>query len=92
MLGAQVAGNAGYFVSVLLLARAPAPADQRGAVAFVTVSALVISSLASFGTAEATKVFAAQRPEARPRLLSNVVLVSATGGARWEGCARVSAR
>jgi O-antigen/teichoic acid export membrane protein len=79
MLGAQVAGNAGYFASVLVLARGLHPAD-RGAVAFVTVSALVVSSLASFGTAEATRVFAAQRPAARPRLLANVVLASAGGG------------
>jgi O-antigen/teichoic acid export membrane protein len=79
VLTAQVVGNAGYFVSVLLLARGLPPAE-RGAVAFVTVSALVISSLASFGTADATKVFAAQRPAARPRLLSNVVLASAAGG------------
>ena len=79
MLAAQVAGNAGYFVSVLVLARGLEPGD-RGAVAFITVSALVISSLASIGTAEATRVFAAQRPTARPRLLTNVVLVSAAGG------------
>jgi O-antigen/teichoic acid export membrane protein len=78
MLAAQLTGNAGYFVSVLLLARGLAPAD-RGAIAFVTVSALVISSLASFGAAEATKVFVAQRPGARARLLSNVVLASALG-------------
>jgi O-antigen/teichoic acid export membrane protein len=78
MLGAQVAGNAGYFVSVLILARALAPHD-RGTVAFVTVSALVISSLASFGAAEATKVFVARRPAERSRLLSNVVLASACG-------------
>ena len=79
MLAAQIAGNAGYFVSVLVLARALHPAD-RGAVAFVTVSALVVSSLASFGTADATRVFAAQRPAERPRLLTNVVLASAVGG------------
>jgi O-antigen/teichoic acid export membrane protein len=79
MLGAQLAGNAGYFVSVLLLARGLPPAD-RGAVAFVTVTALVVSSLASFGAAEATKVFAARRPAARARLLTNVVLASACGG------------
>ena len=78
VLAAQVAGNAGYFVSVLLLARGLAPAD-RGAVAFVTVSALVISHLASLGTSEATKVFAAQRPELRARLLANVLLASAIG-------------
>jgi O-antigen/teichoic acid export membrane protein len=79
VLSAHVAGNAGYFVSVLLLARA-LPPPERGAVAFVTVSALVISTLASIGTNDATKVFAAQRPAERPRLLTNIVLVSATGG------------
>ena len=79
MLAAQVAGNAGYFASVLVLARALQP-GERGAVAFVTVSALVISGLAGFGTAEATRVFAAQRPQVRPRLLTNVVLASAGGG------------
>ena len=78
MLGAQIAGNAGYFVSVLILARGLAPHD-RGAVAFVTVSALVISSLASFGAAEATKVFVARRPAERSSLLSNVVLASTCG-------------
>jgi O-antigen/teichoic acid export membrane protein len=78
MLSAQIAGNAGYFVSVLLLARA-LPPGERGAVAFVTVSALVISSLASFGAAEATKVFAARRSPARASLLSNVVLASSVG-------------
>jgi O-antigen/teichoic acid export membrane protein len=86
MLGAQVAGNAGYFASVLMLARGLAPHD-RGAVAFVTVSALVISSLASFGAAEATKVFVARRPADRPRLLSNVVLASACGALTGGGIA-----
>jgi O-antigen/teichoic acid export membrane protein len=86
MLGAQLAGNGGYFVSVLLLARGLAPTD-RGAVAFVTVSALVISSLASFGAAEATKVFAANRPGARAGLLSNVVLASGCGALAGGGLA-----
>jgi O-antigen/teichoic acid export membrane protein len=78
MLTAQLAGNAGYFVSVLLLARGLAPA-QRGAVAFVTVSALVLSSLASLGVTEATKVFVARRPAARPRLLTNVLITCSCG-------------
>ena len=86
VLGAQVVGNAGYFVSVLLLARGLDPAD-RGAVAFVTVSALVVASLAGLGTAEATRVFAAQRPVARPRLLTNVVLAGAGGAVVGAGLA-----
>lgn len=89
VLGAQVVGNAGYFASVFVLARG-LPPSERGAVAFVTVSALVLSTLASFGTAEATKVFVARRLEARPRLLTNVILVS-TGGALLGGAIACSA-
>jgi O-antigen/teichoic acid export membrane protein len=78
VLGAQVAGNAGYFVSVLILARGLRP-PERGVVAFVIVSALVVGGLAGLGTAEATRVFVAQRPASRPRLLSNAVLAGAVG-------------
>ena len=78
VLGAQLAGNAGYFVSVLLLARGLVPAD-RGSVAFVTVCALIIANLANLGTVEATKVFAAKRPADRPRLLTNALLTSLGG-------------
>jgi O-antigen/teichoic acid export membrane protein len=78
MLGAQIGGNAGYFVSVLVLAHG-LTRSERGAVAFVTVSALVISSLASIGATQATKVFVAKRPADRSRLLSNIVLVSICG-------------
>jgi O-antigen/teichoic acid export membrane protein len=78
VLGAQIAGNAGYFVSVLLLARGLAPAD-RGSVAFITVCALIIANLANLGTVEATKVFAAKRPGDRPSLLANTILASCVG-------------
>ena len=86
VLGAQVAGNAGYFVSVLLLARGLAPAD-RGAVAFVTVTGLVIATLASLGTTEATKVFAAQRPAVRAR-----PALQRAAGQRRRGAGRRRAR
>ena len=89
VLGAQVAGNAGYFVSVLILARALRP-PERGAVAFVIVSALVVSGLAGFGTTEATRVFVAQRQAARPRLLTNALLAGA-GGAIVGGALAVAA-
>jgi O-antigen/teichoic acid export membrane protein len=79
VLGAQIAGNAGYFVSVLVLARGLSP-PERGAVAFVNVSALILSGLAGIGTAEATRVFAAQRPPERPRLLTNALLAGTLGG------------
>ena len=79
VLGAQIAGNAGYFVSVLVLARGLSP-PERGAVAFVNVCALIIAGLAGVGTAEATRVFAAQRPAERSRLLTNALLAAVVGG------------
>jgi O-antigen/teichoic acid export membrane protein len=75
----KVAGNAGFFVAVLILARALGPTG-RGTIAFITVTALVAARLAGLGVGEATAVFAAQRPEARGALLANVV-VFALGGA-----------
>lgn len=78
VLSAQVAGNTGYFVAVLLLARALSPAG-RGTIAFITVTALVTGRVASFGLSEATKVFAAKRPGARAALLTNAVVATAVG-------------
>ena len=86
MLGAQIAGNAGYFVSILILARGLGPRD-RGVVAFVTVSALLISSLASLGAVHATKVFVARRSAILGQLLTNVVLVSTCGAIAGGGIA-----
>src|SRR4029450_6602678 len=80
LLSAQIAANTGYFVGVLLLARALTPAG-RGTVAFITVTALVTARIASFGLTEATKVFAAKRPSARAELLSTAVAAIAVGGA-----------
>lgn len=76
LFAGQVAGNAGFFVAVLVLARALGPAG-RGTTAFVTVTALVLARVARLGVHEATTVFAAQRPRSRSVLLSNVVLISA---------------
>jgi O-antigen/teichoic acid export membrane protein len=76
-------GNIGYFAAVLLLARALGPAE-RGTTAFITVTAIVTARCANLGIDEATRVFAAQRPEARPALLANLVLatvVLSTAGA-----------
>jgi O-antigen/teichoic acid export membrane protein len=69
----KVAGNAGFFVAVLILARALGPTG-RGTVAFITVTALVVARLAGLGVAEATSVFAARGPERRGALLSNLVV------------------
>ena len=76
VLVAQVAGNAGYFVSVLLLARALAPAG-RGTVAFVTVAALLTSRVSLLGSPEAGKVLAAKRPDVRAGVLANLLLLTA---------------
>ncbi len=69
----KVAGNAGFFVAVLILARALGPTG-RGTIAFITVTALVAARLAGLGVGEATAVFVARRPEARGVLLANVVV------------------
>lgn len=78
VLSAQIAANTGYFVGVLLLARALEPTG-RGTVAFITVTALVTARLASVGLGEATKVFAATRPGERAALLSTTVTATAVG-------------
>jgi O-antigen/teichoic acid export membrane protein len=76
---AQIVGNAGLFLGLLLVTRALGPTG-RGTVAFITVTALVTAWIARLGVTEATIVFAAQRPSARPVLLSNI-LIFATGAA-----------
>jgi O-antigen/teichoic acid export membrane protein len=76
---AQVVGNSGLFVGLLLVTRALGPSG-RGTVAFLTVTALVTAWIARFGVTEATVVFAAQQPEQRPRLLTNSFAFSAAAG------------
>jgi O-antigen/teichoic acid export membrane protein len=80
---AKVSGNAGFFVAVLILARALGPTG-RGTIAFLTVTALVAARLAGLGIQEATAVFVARRPEARGALLANVVAFM-TGSALLAG-------
>jgi O-antigen/teichoic acid export membrane protein len=75
----KVAGNAGFFVAVLILARALGPTG-RGTIAFVTVTAIVASRLAGLGMGEATAVFVAQRPELRGTLLANAIVFMAGTG------------
>jgi O-antigen/teichoic acid export membrane protein len=80
LLAARLAVSAGYFLAVLLLAHALDQA-QRGAVAFVTVTALVLSVAGRAGVGDATMVLSAQEPERRPTLLSNLVAVAVVGPA-----------
>jgi O-antigen/teichoic acid export membrane protein len=76
----KVAGNAGFFVAVLFLARGLGPTG-RGTIAFITVTALVAARFAGLGIGEATAVFVARRPEARGALLGNVVAFMLGGAA-----------
>jgi O-antigen/teichoic acid export membrane protein len=66
----KLAGNAGFFAAVLILARSLGPTG-RGTIAFITVTALVAARVASMGIGEATAVFVAKRPERRGALLTN---------------------
>jgi O-antigen/teichoic acid export membrane protein len=76
----KVAGNAGFFVAVLILARALGPAG-RGTIAFITVTVLVAAKLAGLGIGEATSVLVARRPDVRGALLSNAVVFMVGGAA-----------
>jgi O-antigen/teichoic acid export membrane protein len=80
LFASQVIGNAGFFAAVLILARGLGPAG-RGAVAFFIVTAMVAARAVGLGVREATTVFAAQRPDRRPSLLSNLLLASVVTGA-----------
>ncbi len=78
LFGAQLVSNAGFFVAVLLLARA-LPPPGRGTTAFVIVSAMVLARVCSLGVTEAIPVFAARRPSARATLLvTHLLFVTAT--------------
>lgn len=72
LLGAQLVGNAGLFVAVLLIARALGP-EGRGTTAFILVTAQVVAILAGVGLPQATMVQAAQ-PAQRALLLTNLIL------------------
>lgn len=70
---AKIAGNGGYFVAVLILARGLGPAG-RGTIAFITVTALVVAHMAGLGVGEATTVLSSRHPERRPVLLANALV------------------
>jgi O-antigen/teichoic acid export membrane protein len=79
LFAAQVVGNAGFFAAVLMLARGLGPSG-RGAVAFFVVTAMVAARASGLGVREATTVLAAQRPQERPVLLTNVALAGVASG------------
>ena len=76
---AQIVGNSGLFVGLLLVTRALGPSG-RGSVAFLTVTALVTAWIARLGVTEATVVFAARRPQQRSALLTNSLSFSTLMG------------
>lgn len=80
LFAAQVVGNIGFFVAVLILARSLEPGG-RGTIAFITVGAFVAARVTRIGVNEATLVFAAQRPERRASLLGNLLVWSTAGAA-----------
>ena len=80
LLSAKVAGNVGYFVAVLLLARGLGAAG-RGEIAFLIVVSLILARVASLGVFETTTIFAAQRPAARAAQLWTMVVFCVAGAA-----------
>ena len=78
LLVSRAMTSAGFFAAVLLLARGLST-GERGSVAFITVTALVIAAVSRIGIDDATTVFAAQQHAQRPALLANMLAVAATG-------------
>jgi O-antigen/teichoic acid export membrane protein len=72
LLAGKIAGNAGYFVAALLLARSLGP-DGRGQIAFLVVVSLILARVAVVGIGEATTVFAAREPAQRAGQLATAV-------------------
>ena len=70
---AQVLGNAGLFAALVVIARALGP-EGRGTIAFIAVTAILSARVTRLGVSDASIVFAAQRPQLRPSLLTNLVL------------------
>lgn len=75
LLAAQLSSNIGYFVAVLLLARGLGP-EGRGALGFLTVTAMLVARTAKVGLSETTTVWAARTPDRRGALLTNLLLFS----------------
>jgi O-antigen/teichoic acid export membrane protein len=75
LFASSIVRAVGFFLAALLLARGLGPAG-RGSVAFITVAAILTGRIAKIGVGDATIVFAAQRPDARATLLSNLIAFS----------------
>lgn len=78
--GAQVVVAVLSLVNVLIVARALGVAG-RGEVAFLTAIAWLVANLATLGVQEANVNIASARPDSRPSLATNSVLIAAFAGA-----------
>jgi O-antigen/teichoic acid export membrane protein len=74
ILVAQIVASAGYFVAVTIVAKTLG-ASGRGAVAFVTVSSILVASVAELGVGTASAALVPTRREIRDRLLTNGTLL-----------------
>lgn len=70
---AQLLGNAGLLVALVVISRGLGPGG-RGTIAFIAVTAILSARVTRLGVSDAAIVFAAQRPHLRPTLLTNLVL------------------
>ena len=59
---AQILGNAGLFVALVVIARALGP-EGRGTIVFIAVTAILSARVTRLGVSEAAIVFGAQRPK-----------------------------
>ena len=80
LLAARILGATGFFLAAVIMARSLGPTG-RGTLAFVTVVALLVARLASFGIGGATVYFAARRPAERARILGTSAGFVAVSGA-----------
>ena len=88
LLAARILGATGFFVAAVIMARSLGPTG-RGTLAFITVIALLVARLASFGIGGATVYFAARRPAERARILGTSAGFVAVSGAAAIGLVAV---
>jgi O-antigen/teichoic acid export membrane protein len=85
LLVAQLGVAVGYFLAVLLLARWFGP-DERGAVAFATLSVLLLSRLSRLGVPESASVYVASHPHLRSVILANQLVFAWMASLISGGC------
>ena len=89
LLIARVIASAATFVAFLILARTLVP-SERGPVAFVMTTGLILAGISGFGLDSATTVFASRWTRTRSSLLTNLYLFSLAAAALVGGLAAVA--